>query len=110
MKHFHFRVPEGRADNVVFSHLSYDPFTVDLSGLGPKTEDLDIILNYHELPEVLLLNPGTYYFAIRFVEFEGDGALICKGYFKGASFIISFPSGLRLWRRRAADPCPLCGP
>lgn len=37
-----------------------------------------------EEPEVLLLEPGSYYLAIRFVEFEGDGSLMCKGYFKNA--------------------------
>ena len=35
-------------------------------------------------PETLILEPGKYYFAVRFVEFVGKGALVCKGYFKNA--------------------------
>jgi hypothetical protein len=191
--YFRFRLPDSDTRGIVFSHLSYDPCTLDPKESGPNTEGLSIILDYHELPEavvlpdkgksvtvlgkglrwagagfglsnkwggilneewgskvrlrkptriekaeleckledvdkavlsfviyeitkdsttfvpvqhipvyqtilpgdeyetlvfeeqeVLLLDPGTYYFAIRFVEFEGDGALDCKGYFKGA--------------------------
>lgn len=37
-----------------------------------------------EEPETLVLDPGSYYMAIRFVEFEGSGSLNCKGYFKNA--------------------------
>lgn len=37
-----------------------------------------------EEPETLILEPGKYYFAIRFVEFIGKGSLDCLGYFKGA--------------------------
>ena len=34
--------------------------------------------------ETLILEPGRYYFAIRFVEFIGKGSLDCQGYFKSA--------------------------
>lgn len=37
-----------------------------------------------EEPETIILDPGRYYFAIRFVEFDGRGSLDCKGYFKSA--------------------------
>lgn len=37
-----------------------------------------------EEPEVLILDPGKYYFAVRFVEFIGKGSLDCRGYFKNA--------------------------
>ena len=37
-----------------------------------------------EEPETLILEPGKYYFAIRFVEFIGNGSLECQGYFKSA--------------------------
>ena len=37
-----------------------------------------------EEPETLILEPGKYYFAIRFVEFMGNGTLDCLGYFKSA--------------------------
>ena len=191
--YFRFRLPDSDTRGIVFSHLSYDPFTLDSQDAGFGTEGLSITLDYHELPEavvlpdkgktvtvlgkgvrwagagfglsnvsggilkeewgskvrlrkptriekaelecklddvdkavlsfviykitgdstayvpvqhipvyqtilpgddyenlvfeepeVLLLDPGTYYFAVKFVEFEGDGALVCKGYFKGA--------------------------
>ena len=191
--YFRFRLPDSDTRGIVFSHLSYDPFTLDPQDAGFGTEGLSITLDYHELPEavvlpdkgktvtvlgkgvrwagagfglsnvsggilkeewgskvrlrkptriekaelecklddvdkavlsfviykitgdstayvpvqhipvyqtilpgddyenlvfeepeVLLLDPGTYYFAVKFVEFEGDGALVCKGYFKGA--------------------------
>lgn len=191
--YFRFQLPVSDTRGIVFSHLSYDPFTLDPPDAGSGTEGLSITLDYHELPEavvlpddgkivtvlgkgvrwagagfglsnslggilneewgskvrlrkptriakaeleckledvdkavlsfviykitgdstayvpvqhipvyqtilpgddyenlvfeepeVLLLDPGTYYFAVRFVEFEGNGALICKGYFKGA--------------------------
>ena len=191
--YFRFRLPDSDTRGIVFNHLSYDPFTLDPPESGSGTEGLIITLDYHELPEavvlpdkgktvtvlgkgvrwagagfglsnaeggilneewgskvrlrkptriekaelecklgdvdkavlsfviykmtgdstayvpvqhipvyqtilpgddyetlvfeepeVLLLDPGTYYFAVKFVEFEGNGALICKGYFKGA--------------------------
>lgn len=191
--YFRFRLPDSDTRGIVFSHLSYDPFTLGPPEAGSDTEGLGITLNYHELPEavvlpddgkkvtvlgkgvrwagagfglsnveggilneewgskvrlrkptriekaeleckledvdkavlsfviyeitsdstsfvpvqhvpvyqtilpgddyktlvfeepeVLLLDPGTYYFAVKFVEFEGDGALVCKGYFKSA--------------------------
>lgn len=34
--------------------------------------------------ETLILEPGRYYFAIRFVEFIGKGTLDCQGYFRSA--------------------------
>lgn len=37
-----------------------------------------------EEPETLILEPGQYYFAIRFVEFVGKGSFNCLGYFKNA--------------------------
>lgn len=37
-----------------------------------------------EEPEILVLEPGKYYCAVRFVEFVGKGSLVCKGYFKNA--------------------------
>lgn len=35
-----------------------------------------------EEPETLILEPGKYFFAIKFVEFIGNGSLDCLGYFK----------------------------
>ena len=206
--YFRFQLPGNDTRAIVFSHLSYDPFTLDSKESGSSTEGLSIILNYHELPEavvlpdkgksvtvlgkglrwagagfglsnkwggilneewgskvrlrkptriekaelecklddvekavlsfviyeitkdsttfvpvqhapvyqtilpgdeyetlvfeeqeVLLLDPGTYYFAVKFVEFEGDGALDCKGYFK-SSYVrgddMNFPLGIGL--------------
>lgn len=37
-----------------------------------------------EMAETLILEPGRYFFAIRFVEFIGNGSLECQGYFKRA--------------------------
>lgn len=37
-----------------------------------------------EESETLILEPGKYYFAVKFVEFVGEGSLDCQAYFKGA--------------------------
>ena len=52
-------------------------------------------------PETLILEPGKYYFAVRFVEFVGKGALVCKGYFnnaydRGDDFKMPLSLGLRV--------------
>ena len=53
--YFRFRLPDSDTRGIVFSHLSYDPFTLDPPEAGSGTEGLSIILDYHELPEAVVL-------------------------------------------------------
>lgn len=65
-------------DSLTFTPVQYTPVYQEI------TEEEGWKNMVFQLPVPIVLDPGTYFLGVRFVEFEGEGSLDCKGYFKNA--------------------------